>query len=333
MKVAVLMLNLGGPKTLKDVKGFLMNLFLDRETIKFPGGRLGQQLFARLIVARKRRDSEENYRKIGGGSPLLQWTRDQGEGMRRLVEQEFDAEVLPLPCMRFWHPYTREALREAQEWSADHVVAFTQYPHLCTATTGSSLRELNRVSTSMQFPLPITEIAEWSDHPTYVQAVAETVLEGVAGSGARDPKEILVIYSAHSLPMNVVESGDPYPDKIRECVELVHRASGLDIDYEVTWQSKVGPVKWLAPSTLDRVKAVHSEGRRHIVVVPISFVNDHIETLEELDIGLAQTAAECGLGFTRAPALNMSPTFIKALAEILGAHLEELGVRRRRPVS
>ena len=141
------------------------------------------------------------------------------------------------------------------------------------------------------------------------------------------------MYSAHSIPIDVAESGDPYPEQIRECVDLVHRGSGLDIDYELTWQSKVGPVKWLVPSTLERVKALHSEGRRHIVVVPISFTSDHVETLYELDIQVAQAAVDSGLGFARAPSLNIRPTFIKALAEILGAHLEELGVRRKRAVS
>jgi ferrochelatase len=333
MRIAVLMLNLGGPRNLDQVKPFLLNLFRDRETIRFPGGRIGQKIFARLIVALKWRKSAATYAKIGGGSPLVQWTRDQGEGMRKLVEQEYDVRILPLPCMRFWHPYTREALQETLDWRADHVVAFTQYPHLCTSTTGSSLREVNRVATAMRFPIPITEIAQWHDQPTYVQAVGECVRDGVARSKARDPRELLVVYSAHSIPIGVAESGDPYPEQIRECVELVHRYSGLDIDHEVTWQSKVSPIKWLVPSTLERVKALHSEGRRHIVVVPISFTSDHVETLYELDIQVAEVARQSRLGFARSPSLNIRPTFIKALAEILGAHLQELGVRRKRAVS
>ena len=241
MRVAVLMLNLGGPRNLDDVKPFLLNLFLDRDAIRFPGGRIGQQLVARLIVALKARRSAANYAQIGGGSPLVQWTRDQGEGMRKLVETDYNVRILCLPCMRFWHPFTEDALREALEWRADHVVAFTQYPHLSTVTTGSSLRELNRVATAIQFPIPITEIAQWYDQPTYVQAVAECLRDGVAQSEARDKEELLVVYSAHSLPVKIVKSGDPYPDQVRKCVELVHRVSGLDLDHEVTWQSRVGP--------------------------------------------------------------------------------------------
>ena len=136
MRVAVLMLNLGGPRNLNDVRPFLLNLFLDRDAIRFPGGRVGQQVFARLIVALKARKSAANYAQIGGGSPLVQWTRDQGEGMRKLVETNYNVRILCLPCMRFWHPFTEEALREALEWRADHVVAFSQYPHLSTVTTG-----------------------------------------------------------------------------------------------------------------------------------------------------------------------------------------------------
>ena len=333
MRVAVLMLNLGGPRILDDVKPFLLNLFLDRETIRFPGGQVGQQLFARLLVALKARRSTANYAAIGGGSPLVQWTREQGDRMRKLVERDYDIQILALPCMRFWHPFTEEALREALEWRADHVVAFTQYPHLSTATTGSSLRELNRVSADMKCPIPITEIAEWHDHPTYVQAMAECVRDGIAESEAKDKEELLVIYSAHSLPMEVVTTGDPYPDQVRRCVELVHKASGMDIDHELTWQSKVGPLKWLKPSTVERVKALYGEGRRYIVVVPISFTSDHIETLHELDILLANIARDNGLGYARAPSLNLRPTFIQALAEILGSHLQSLGVKPRRVVS
>ena len=243
--------------------------------------------------------------------------------MKRRVEARLPVELLPLPCMRFWHPRAATAVREAMDWGAEHLVAFSQYPQYSSATTGGSLTDLRRALESEGCQAPLTVISSWHCQPTYIAALAECVREGVAASASSDPAKLKIIYSAHSLPMSVVEAGDPYPDQVRETAAAVHRTASVPSDYEITWQSKAGPVQWLGPATTERIKALPGEGCEHVVVVPIVFINDHIETLHELDIQLAETAAAVGLRFVRAPALNVRPTFLDALGEILGEHLEE----------
>lgn len=329
MRVAVLMLNLGGPANLAEVRPFLRNLFGDREIIRFPGGSLGQRFFAWWISKRKAGESARNYAAIGGGSPLLRWTEAQGVAMQERVESETDLEILPLPCMRYWHPRADAALQQAVESGAEHIVAFTQYPHDSTTTTGGSLRDLRRAATRLGVRIPITEITSWHDDPSYVAALAECVNDGMSQVPAEFQTDTRVVYSAHSLPMQFVDAGDPYPAQIRATAALVHAQSGLEQSYEIAWQSKVGPVTWLAPSSIERIRALPGEGVRDVVVVPISFVNDHIETLQELDLALAEEARHAGVRtFVRAPSLNLRPRFIRALADILLAHLRDQGVLR-----
>lgn len=327
MRIAVLMQNLGGPGSLAEVRPFLQNLFSDREIIRFPGGALGQRLFAWLLAKKKAPTSAQNYAAIGGRSPLVEWTTRQGEGMKALVEQQAPVELLIQPCMRYWHPTAEAALSRAREFGADHIVAFTQYPHYSTTTTGSSMRDLLRTKGRLGVATPLSTIEGFHEHPAYVAAMAECVCEGLEQvpqdlrAGAR------VVYSAHSLPLKFVEQGDPYPGQIRRTAELVHRETGLANPFEISWQSKVGPVRWLSPSSQDRIRALPGEGTRDVVVVPIAFVNDHIETLQELDLELRHAAGEAGMRtFVRAPSLNVRPAFLRALADILLEHLQQQGL-------
>lgn len=330
MRVAVLMLNLGGPATLAEVRPFLQNLFSDREIIRFPGGALGQRLFAWLLARRKAPSSSRNYAAIGGGSPLVAWTQQQGDGMQALVEAETDAVLTIEPCMRYWHPTAEIAVRRAAAFGAEHIVAFSQYPQYSTTTTGSSLRDLRRTAERLGIGIPITAIEQWHEHPSYIAAMAECVREGLAQVPPAQRGMARIVYSAHSLPMKFVDAGDPYPDQIRRTAELVHRATGIALPYEVSWQSKVGPVKWLSPSSVERIQALPGEGVRDVVVVPIAFVNDHIETLQELDRELRDEARAAGMRtFVRAPSLNVRPRFLRALADVLGEHLAANGLAKR----
>ena len=330
MRVAVLMLNLGGPASLAEVRPFLKNLFADREIIRFPGGALGQKVFSSLLARRKAPSSAQNYAAIGGRSPLVDWTTRQGEGMRVLVEAEADVELLIQPCMRYWHPMAEAALRAAQAFGAEHIVAFKQYPQYSTTTTGGSLRDLLRTAGRLGVTTPITAIERWHEHDPYVAAVAECVREGLSQVPAELRTGTRIVYSAHSLPMKFVDAGDPYPDQIRRTTELVHARTGLANAFEIAWQSKVGPVRWLQPSSIDRIRALPGEGARDVVVVPIAFVNDHIETLQELDRELRHAAETAGMRtFVRAPSLNVRPAFLRAIADLLLDHLQTVGVRRR----
>lgn len=332
MKIAILMLNLGGPGSLAEVRPFLRNLFADREIIRFPGGALGQRLFAWLLARRKAPESAANYALIGGCSPLVDWTLRQGEGMCALLRREHDLPVTALPCMRYWHPTASAALERALAWGAEHIVAFTQYPHYSTTTTGSSLRDLRRQAAALGATVPISEIRQWHDAPAYVAAWAECVTEAMAQVPPAHRAAARVVYSAHSLPLKFVQEGDPYPDQVRATAALVHAATGLSQDWEVAWQSKVGPIPWLSPSSVERIRALPGEGVRDVVVVPISFVNDHIETLQELDLALRDEARAAGMrSFVRAPSLNTRPAFLRALADVVGRHLRAEVLPRQRP--
>ncbi len=175
--------------------------------------------------------------------------------------------------------------------------------------------------------VPISEIASWHDDAGYIDALSECVQEGMEAIPAETRAAAKVVYSAHSLPLKFVEAGDLYPDQIRATAALVHARSGLSQPYEIAWQSKVGPIPWLSPSSSERIQALPREGVRDVVVVPISFVNDHIETLHELDIELAEEARAAGIrNFVRAPGLNLRPRFLRALADILGTHLTVQGI-------
>ncbi|MHC5062349.1 MAG: ferrochelatase [Planctomycetota bacterium] len=322
MRIAVLMLNLGGPWQLADVRPFLRNLFSDREIIRFPGGRLGQRFFSWLIAKTKSPSSAANYAAIGGGSPLLDWTEKQGQAMCDAADLPEEVELKAFPCMRYWHPSSEQALAAAVDFGADHIIAFSQYPHESVTTSGSSFADLERSAQRMGIQQPITRISGWHAHSSYIDALAETVVES-----SRDlipDQKNLVLYSAHSLPMKFVEDGDLYPVQIRASVALTHAKSGVDLEHELSWQSKVGPVRWLAPSTANRIPELAAQGVQGLVVVPVSFVNDHIETLHELDIELREIAKQAGIRqFIRAPGLNTRPSFIKALADIVGEHIQD----------
>lgn len=324
MKVAVLMLNLGGPERVEDVRPFLRELFADREIIKLPGGPAGQWLLSRLIVWRRAPRSEANYAAIGGGSPQLRWTRQQGDGLAAIVQANRPGlSVRAFPCMRYWGPRAEDALAEAADWGAEHLVAFSQYPQWSRTTTGSSLSDLRRTMDRLGVRTPLSTIEAWAECPVFVQTLVELTREGIAASPAERPT---IVYTAHSLPQKVIDGGDPYADQVRATVAAVHAHLG-DLPMELTWQSRVGPIRWLSPSTRDRLTALPGEGVKDVVVVPVTFVNEHIETLHELDIELAQEAREAGMeSFVRVPAPGVRPHFLTALAGLVQDHLDEHGL-------
>ena len=333
-RIGVLMLNLGGPARLADVRPFLHNLFSDRDTIRFPGGALGQRLFAFGLSRLRAPAVRRNYAAIGGGTPLICWTELQGRALAEQMRRRFGVEVVAVPCMRYWHPMAEAALRQLVDAGCDRIVAFSQYPQFSDATAGNSLRDVARTAKRCRIEVPRSEIGSFHDHPSYAAAVAECVVAGLEQIPVERRAAARIVYSAHSLPMSLVERGDPYPGHVRGSVAAVQRATGLPQQHEIAWQSKVGPARWLEPSTVDRIRALPAEGVRDALVVPISFTSDHIETLHELDVELAEDAAAAGLeGLWRAPSLNDRAAFAAALADVLAEHLGVAAVTARREVS
>ncbi|MEH2245477.1 ferrochelatase [Nostoc sp.] len=316
-RVGVLLLNLGGPDKLEDVGPFLYNLFSDPEIIRLPFRWL-QKPLAWFIASRRIRTSKENYKQIGGGSPLRRITEAQGEALKEqlgYLGQEANIYV----GMRYWHPYTEEAIAQITQDNIEHLVILPLYPQFSISTSGSSFRLLEKLwqeDPKLQ-PIDYTVIPSWYKQPGYLQAMAELVAQEL--EQFPNPDEVHIFFSAHGVPKSYVEeAGDPYQQEIEECTALIMQTLNRPNVHTLAYQSRVGPVEWLQPYTEDALKKLGAEGVKDLVVVPISFVSEHIETLQEIDIEYREVAEESGIhNFRRVPAPNTHPVFINALADLV----------------
>jgi ferrochelatase len=296
------------------VRPFLTRLFTDREIIQLPGGPIGQAVIGRTIAWKRTREVQENYAKIGGGSPLVRWTTLQGRGMvERLRARGHD--VTFALAMRYWNPTTDDALAELTRAGAERLLALTLYPHYSVATTGSSAAELGRAMKRNKIKLPLDSIETWYDHPGYLDALAHrtrTALE----RHFPDRRPTLLV-SAHGLPKHFIDAGDPYCDHIRITMEgLLKRLP--DLPHVLGYQSRVGPVEWIGPSTDEVIRSLASDGVKDVLVIPISFVSDHVETLYEIDLLYGDQAKALGItNFQRIQSLNDFPPFLDALADLV----------------
>lgn len=305
---AILLLQMGGPDSLEAVKPFLLNLFSDREIIKIGPAWL-QPFIARMIVRRRAPVVAEKYREIGGRSPIKELTQAQADTL---------ATELGMPCfvgMRYWHPFTRETLLRLRHSGTKKLVALSLYPHYSRATSGSSFNDLTRCLADLDSELEVVRIPHFYDHPLYIDALAEKIEAGLTGFPDRSAVQLL--FSAHSLPQSFIDEGDPYLEHIQTTVRLVMEKFGT-VSHHLAFQSRAGPVKWLEPSTDDKLQELAANGCKNLLMVPLSFVSDHIETLHEIDIEYAEEAHKLGISdFRRIASLNSSPTFIRCLAELV----------------
>jgi len=309
-KTALLLLQMGGPDSIAAVKPFLLNLFTDRDIIKI-GPAFLQPFIARRIVKKRAPKVEGYYREIGGKSPIGELTAAQGEGVQRLLGDDYRSFV----AMRYSRPSTLEALAAIKKAGISRVVALSLYPHYSRATTGSSINELKRVLKESGVKFEVRYIDRFYDHPLYIEALAEKVTQGLAAFP--DPGKVEIVFSAHSLPQSFIDEGDPYLAHIQETVRLV-MAEVEEASHSLCFQSKASKVKWLEPSTQTTLKRLAGEGREDVLMVALSFVSDHIETLHEIDIQYAQEAKALGIKrFARAASLNSSPLFLQCLAELV----------------
>jgi ferrochelatase len=325
-KVGVLLLNLGGPERIQDVAPFLYNLFSDPEIIRLPIPAL-QRPLAWLVSTLRSSKSQDAYRAIGGGSPLRRITEHQARELQSLLRQRA-IDATTYVAMRYWHPFTESAVADIKADAMEEVVVLPLYPQFSISTSGSSFRELQRLrQADPEFSkLPIRCIRSWYDHPGYTQAMVGLIARKIGE--AEDPSKAHVFFSAHGVPKSYVEeAGDPYQREIEACTRLImaelQKALGHPNPHTLAYQSRVGPVEWLKPYTEDALKDLGKSGVNDLVVVPISFVSEHIETLEEIDLEYAEIAHEAGIGnFLRVPALNTDPTFISGLADLVREALE-----------
>lgn len=316
-RVGVLLLNLGGPDTIEDVRPFLYNLFSDPEIIRLRLKPL-QQPLAWLISTLRAKKSQENYRQIGGGSPLRQITEDQGKALEtKLAQLGQTAKVYV--GMRYWHPFTEEAIAKIKKDRIEKLVILPLYPQFSISTSGSSFRVLEEMwaTDPTLKKINYTLIPSWYAHPGYLQAMADLI--GRELDKFEHPDRVHLFFSAHGVPLSYVEeAGDPYQREIEECTHSIMETLGRPNQYTLAYQSKVGPVEWLKPYTEDALKELGEQGITDLLVVPISFVSEHIETLQEIDIEYREVAEEAGItNFQRVPALNTHAGFIESLANLV----------------
>jgi ferrochelatase len=316
-RVGVVLFQLGGPDTLAAIEPFLYNLFCDPDIIDFPFARIGRKPLAKLISTTRARKVQHHYATIGGGSPIRRFTERQARALQdELTRHGLDARCLV--AMRYWHPFTSEAIAELREAQCDEVVLLPMYPQYSSTTTGSSLNEWQRL---FRGDVPVQTVGPFYQHPAYLDSVIEKIEEALARFPA--PARAEIVFSAHSVPMSVIAKGDPYQRHIEETVRLLMERGGWKNAHRLCYQSKVGASKWLQPSLHQALRDLGNEKVREVCIVPVAFVSDHVETLGEIDHEAREEAQRLGITqFEMSAGLNDSPKFIAALGELV---LEALG--------
>jgi protoporphyrin/coproporphyrin ferrochelatase len=337
-KVGIVLFQLGGPDSLQAVEPFLLNLFLDPDIIPLGPFGLFRRPIAKMISSRRSIPVAGRYAEIGRRSPIATLTERQRARLVEAVSPYVDA--VAVTAMRYWHPFTVEAVETLRKAGPlDEIVLLPLYPHYSYATTLSSLKEWRRVVEPVKWDTsngrpPERTVDHFYDHPLYIQALVQRI-----GSVLRqfpDSSRIHLVFSAHGLPMSLVEKGDPYPKQIEETVRLAcelgtQHYPGWPKKHLLCYQSRVGPAKWLQPPLTGTIERLGHEGVKEMLVVPISFVTEHIETLHEINIEAREQAEKLGIErFRMMPAVGDSPLFIGALKDLV---LRAVGIHDEQPAA
>lgn len=318
-RIAVVLFNLGGPDGQADVKPFLFNLFNDPAIIGLPG--MVRTPLARLISSRREKDAQANYARMGGGSPLLPETRRQAEALKAELQARSPAdEVGVFIAMRYWNPLTAQTAAEVAAFAPDEIVLLPLYPQFSTTTSESSLKAWNA---AYRGPGVSRTVCCYPRAEGWIEAQAQLVRAKLDEAGDRP---VRVLFSAHGIPETLVsKKGDPYQEQVEATCAAVAERLG-PVDWSICYQSRVGPLKWLGPATPDAIEQAGRDGKG-VVLVPIAFVSEHIETLVELDEEYGELAHEKGVApYLRAPTVSLHPAFIGALADAAADALGRAGV-------
>ncbi|MCB2215101.1 MAG: ferrochelatase [Desulfobulbaceae bacterium] len=314
-RTGIVLLNMGGPEKQEDVRPFLYNIFSDRQIIRL-GPRLLQKPLAWLIAQKRAPKSAATYAQIGGGSPITSITKQQQQALQQALSG--DGDFLVTTAMRYWRPFTETAVEELLAARVERIVALSLYPHYSRATTGSSLNELKSRLTRAAYSGRLVEISSWPDQADYISCLAERI---TAGLDLFADKPVQIVYSAHSLPVSFIEEGDPYVEHLQRTIAAVEAQTGRP--GRLCYQSRSGPVEWLSPATPEMIRTLADEGCQAILMVPLSFVSDHVETLYEINIAYRALAGEYGIRLESTPGLNTTPRFIAALRNLVLDHATE----------
>lgn len=311
---AVLLINLGGPDSLNAVEPFLYNLFSDPDIMGY--NRFILKPLARFISKKRSPQVREYYKLIGGRSPILDLTNQQADALKIGLSKTGRYEVFV--AMRYWRPMIEDVVKEMLTLPLKKIIVLPLYPHYSVTTTGSSLNEFNRIWRRFgTTAIEVSVVKEWYKNLHYIDAMGEMIKEAMKSNGL-DFKNCHIVFSAHGLPVKFIEKGDPYAKQIEETVTLISDRLSREGNYHLCYQSRVGPLKWLGPYTEEMLKELGEAGAENVLLVPISFVSDHLETLYEMDILYKEAALRHGIKhYYRAPALNNSPLLIEALKDIV----------------
>ncbi len=317
-KTAVVLFNLGGPDSLEAVQPFLENLFNDPDIFKLPF----QKSLARFISKKRAPKVQKEYALIGGKSPLSMWTEKQ-RSLLELSLRNLGFECSVFAAMRYWHPLTQDVTKAVEQGNYEHIILLPLYPHYSVSTTGSSYNEWNRY-----FKKPDTRqtlIKSYQTHPAYIDAVNARIDETLSRFDEPIREQVQLVFSAHGTPVSYVKKGDPYSLQIAETIKAIMEKRGSSHTpiksrqaHHLCFQSKVGPMKWLTPATEEKIKELSQAGKKHLLIIPISFVSDHVETLFELGIEYRHIAEKCGIeNYIVMHGMNDSPLFISALSQLV----------------
>lgn len=314
LSTAILLINLGGPDSLNSVEPFLYNLFSDPDIMGYNPILL--KPLARFLSRKRAPLVREYYSLIGGKSPILELTLRQGEALKKALSSHGNFKVFI--AMRYWHPLIEDVVKDMLLSHLRKIIVFPLYPHYSVTTTGSSINEFNHVWRRVGAPkIEVNIVREWYDNPLYIDAMCDTIRKTLE-SCMLDIQSTHVVFSAHGIPLKFIKRGDPYDRELKRGVELISARLGHGGNYRLCFQSRVGRLEWLGPSTEEVLKELGEKGVKDVVLVPVSFVSDHLETLYEMDILYREKAQEYGISnFYRVSALNDSPLFIEALKDIV----------------
>lgn len=310
-KIAVVLLNLGGPDSLEAVQPFLENLFNDPDIFKLPF----QKSLARFISKKRAPKVEKEYELIGGKSPINEWTEKQRSMLENKLRNSGN-DVNVMVAMRYWKPLTQEVVTVVETGNYDIVIMLPLYPHYSISTTGSSFNEWKRFYKGDKSKLVYVD--SYQTHPLYIKAISERIDDSLFRFPEEVRKGVQLVFSAHGTPVSYLKKGDPYSFQIKETIGAVMKLRNNSHEYHQCFQSKVGPAKWLEPATDKMIEELAAKGKKHLLIIPISFVSDHVETSFELDIEYRHVADRVGIEkYIVMTGLNDSQTFVNALSDIV----------------
>ncbi len=312
MKKAVILFNLGGPDKLESVEPFLFNLFNDPAILNLPS--FLRFPLAKLIANRRAPIAKKIYQELGGSSPILQLTEEQSMALeQRLNQDDSSSEYKCFIVMRCWHPRAEKVLKDVMNYDPHEIILMPLYPQYSAATSGSSLKEWKDICKKKDYKIKTSTICCYPTDQNFVEAHKDEITKKI-----NNLKNFKLIFSAHGLPEKNIKKGDPYQWQVEQSVDKIVKSLNIEnLDWVLSYQSRVGPLKWIGPST-EEIIIENSKLGKHIVLVPIAFVSEHSETLVELDIEYKELADKNGCkNYSRVPALGTNENYIKAMSNLI----------------